>query len=79
MRYDSKISTIEDRPELEKITVDELHGILTAYEMRIGQEKPSKGETTFKASKTKKNQEHMSKEDHSDISDVEEANFIKKL
>jgi hypothetical protein len=27
-------------------------GILTAYEMRIGKGKPSKGKTTFKASKT---------------------------
>jgi hypothetical protein len=79
MRYDAKISTIEDRPELDKLIVDQLHGILTAYEMRTGQEKPSKGETTFKASKEKKNQEHMSNEDQSDISDVEEANFIKKL
>jgi hypothetical protein len=36
MRYNAKISTIEDRPELEKLTVDQLHGILTAYEMRTG-------------------------------------------
>ena len=63
MRYDEKISTIEDKPDLDKLTVDELHGILTAYEMRIGQEKPSKGETTFKASKAKKNQEKMSNKD----------------
>jgi hypothetical protein len=42
MRYDSKISTIEDRLELDKITVDQLHGIFTAYEMRRGNEKPSK-------------------------------------
>jgi hypothetical protein len=32
--------------------------------MRTGNEKPSKGETTFKASKTKKKQEHMSNEDY---------------
>jgi hypothetical protein len=42
MRYDSKISTIEDRLELEKLTVDKLHGIRTTYEMRIGNEKTSK-------------------------------------
>jgi hypothetical protein len=40
MRYDAKISTIEDRPELDKLTVDQLHGIFTAYEMRTGNEKP---------------------------------------
>jgi hypothetical protein len=54
MRCNSKISTIEDRPELDKLTVDQLHGIFTAYEMRIGNEKPSKEETSFKASKEKK-------------------------
>jgi hypothetical protein len=39
MRYDSKVSTLEDRKYLDKLTMDELHGILTAYEMRTMQEK----------------------------------------
>jgi hypothetical protein len=51
MRYDANISTFEYIPDLDKTTVDELHGIPTTYEMRIGLEKPSKRETTFKASK----------------------------
>jgi hypothetical protein len=34
MRYCAKISTLEDRPDLDNLTMDELHGILTAYEMR---------------------------------------------
>ena len=34
MRYDAKISTLEDKPNLDKLTVDELHGKLIAYEMR---------------------------------------------
>jgi hypothetical protein len=34
MRYDTNISTIEDKPDLDKLTVDELHGILTSYDMR---------------------------------------------
>jgi hypothetical protein len=63
MRYDAKISTIEDKPDLDKLTVDELHGILTMYEMRTRQEKPSKGETAFKASKENKNREQISNED----------------
>jgi hypothetical protein len=71
MRYDANISTVEDRPELDKLTVDQLHGIFTACEMRIENKKPSKYETTFKAYKAKKKQEHMSREDQSDISDVE--------
>ena len=44
-----------------------------------GIKKPSNDETTFKESKAKKKPEHMSHEDQLDISDVEEANFIKKL
>jgi hypothetical protein len=34
MRYDPKISTLEDRENLEKLTMDELHGIITTYEMK---------------------------------------------
>ena len=34
MRFDSKISAIEERTDLDTMTVDELHGTLTAYEMR---------------------------------------------
>jgi hypothetical protein len=79
MRYNAKISTIEDRAELDKLTVDQLHEILTTYEMSTGNEKKSKEETTFKSSKEKKKHENMSNEDQSDISNVEETNFIKKL
>jgi hypothetical protein len=35
--------------------MDELHGILIAYEMRNGKERPSKGEMTFRERKTKNN------------------------
>jgi hypothetical protein len=79
MKYDAKISTIEDRLELDKLTVNELHGILIGYEMRTGKEKPSKGETTFKASKTKKKQEQNTNEELSYIFDEEVSNFVKKL
>lgn len=34
IRFDSKISAIEERADLHTMIVDELHGILTAYEMR---------------------------------------------
>ena len=47
--------------------------------MRTGQEKHSKGETTFKVSKETKNHEHVSNERSSDKFDEEEVNFIKKL
>ena len=40
MRFDSKISAIEERSDLDTMTVDELHGTLIAYEMRTEQEDP---------------------------------------
>jgi hypothetical protein len=79
MRYDAKNSTIEDRIDLSTLTVDHLHGIFTTYEMIIGNDKSTKDETTFKESKTKTRQEKKTNDELSDISDVEEDNFIKKL
>ena len=38
MRYDAKVSTLEDQKNLDKHTMDELYGIVIAYEMRTGQE-----------------------------------------
>ena len=51
------------------MTNDELHGILTAYEMRIWQNEPSRKEAPFKS--TLKN--------HSENLNDEEALFISKL
>jgi hypothetical protein len=34
MRFDPKISALEERTDLDSISMDELHGIFTAYEMR---------------------------------------------
>ena len=39
MRYDANISTIQDRPEIDKLTVDKLHEFFTAYVMRTGNKK----------------------------------------
>jgi hypothetical protein len=39
MRYDAKVSTLEDRKDLDKLIMDELHEILIAYGMTNGQEK----------------------------------------
>jgi len=79
MRYDEKISTIEDKPDLDKLTMDELHGILTSYEMRTRKERPTKEEKTFKASKKKGGKDHVSNEDQSYIFDEEITKFMKKL
>ena len=50
MRYDPKVSTLEEQDDLQKVAMDELHGILTAYEMRTGKNGSSRKEATFKAS-----------------------------
>jgi hypothetical protein len=79
MRYDAKISTIEDRVDLDTLTVDQLHEIFIAYEIRTGNDKSSKRETTFTSSKTKMRQEKNINDELSDIYDEETCNFIKKL
>jgi hypothetical protein len=51
MIFDSSISALEQRVDLATMTMDELHGMLTPYEMRIEKYNPSTKEVTFKASK----------------------------
>ena len=51
MIYDPKVSTLEDREDISKLTLDELYGILIAYELRIGRENHFEEETTFKVLK----------------------------
>ena len=79
MRYNAKISSIEDRSDLKTLIVDQLHGIFTAYEMRTGHDKSTKDEINCKAFKTKINQKKKPQSSHHEESDVEEANFIRKL
>ena len=69
MKYDSKVSTLEEQDDLYDMTVDELHGIFTAYEMRMGHNETSRKEATFKA---------LSKNQLENLDD-EEALFISKL
>jgi hypothetical protein len=61
MRFDPKISTLEEREYLDSISMDELHGIFTAYEMRIEQENPDIKEASFKESKRSKKKEKKGK------------------
>jgi hypothetical protein len=79
MRYNAKISSIEDKSDLKTLTVDQLHGIFTTYEMRTRHDKSTKDETTFKASRTNTNQKKNPQSNHHEESDLEEANFIRKL
>jgi hypothetical protein len=83
MRFDPKISTLEERSNLNSISMDELHGIFTTYEMRTKQENLDIKEATFKASKKSK-KKGRKKEEHSSNNVVSEdyeevANFVKRL
>ena len=60
--------------------MDELHGILTSYEMRFASENPSKKEVDFKAAKRDKKKVETEINNHEDSKeDVEEAKFVKNL
>jgi hypothetical protein len=82
MRFNPKISA-QERSNLSSISMDELHGIFTAYEMRTKQENPDVKESSFKASKIskqkKKKQEEYSSNNDVSEDDEEVANLIKRL
>eukprot|EP00253_Pinus_taeda_P014843 PITA_14843 len=72
-KFESKVSAIEEKENLQKITMSQLHRILTAYEMRKGGPLDRR-EVAFKASGKGDYYElgHMSEEE-------EEKNFVKNL
>jgi len=71
-KYDSKTSAVEER-DMKKLTVDALHRIFIAYEMRKINENPNK-ETTFKIVK-KENEVNLESEKVND----DESVFVSKL
>jgi hypothetical protein len=83
MRFNPNILALEERLDLNSISMDELHGIFTAYEMRTEQENLDVKEAAFKASKRSKKKKKQQEEysSSSDISEDDEkvANFIKRL
>jgi hypothetical protein len=80
LRYDVKVSAIEETRDLAKMTMDELHGTLAAYEMRTDREneQPNR-EAPFKVTKKTRNKEHKVEERPGDESDEEEAHFVRRL
>ena len=48
-RFNPKVSAIEEFIDLKTLPVDQILGILIAYEMRIGKEKSTTREESFKA------------------------------
>jgi hypothetical protein len=83
MIFDPKISSLEERVDLSTLRMDELHGILIAYEMRTEKDNPTRKEATFKASKRTKKNKKNPKLDCSGSDDYDEyeemANFIRNL
>ncbi len=77
MIFNPKISSLEERTDPAMLSMDELHGILTTYEMRTKPDYPMKGETTFKISKKKIHKHKTNPDCNSD--DEEEAHFTKGL
>ena len=57
--YNPKVCTLEYREMLGELIMDELYGILIAYELRLGIDNNSKGEATFKVTKKIKNQRQV--------------------
>ena len=70
MKYDSKVSTLEEWYDLDSLTVDEVHGIFTAYEMRTRHNDSSIKEETLTAIIESKKSKAPSK-NHSEFSDDE--------
>ena len=72
LKYDAKVSPIEETRDLTKMTMDELHGSLIACEMRTGtkSDQPN-NEVAFKAIKKTKYKDN-------DL-DEEIANFVRRL
>jgi hypothetical protein len=83
MRFNHKISALEERSDLDSISMDKMHGIFTAYEMRTEQENLDVKEAAFKASKRskqkKKEQEEFNNNSDASEDDEEVANFVKRL
>jgi hypothetical protein len=72
LKCDAKVSVIEETRDLTKLTMDELHGSLIAYEMRIGIESDQpNNEATFKAINNTKYKDN-------DL-DEEITNFIRRV
>jgi hypothetical protein len=84
MRFDPKISTLEERADLNSISMDKLHIIFTAYEMRNEHENPDVKVAAFKVSKRSKQKGKQQEKEHNMNSviledDEEVANFVRRL
>jgi FtsZ-binding cell division protein ZapB len=67
-RFNPKVSAIEEMSELKTLSLDQLLGTLTAYEMRISTDQNSSREASFKAEKSTE----------SELDEIE-AKFVRRL
>jgi hypothetical protein len=67
-KFNSKVSAIEELSDLKTMSIDQLLGTLTAYEMRINKDKSSTREASFK----------VDKNTDSKLDDIE-AKFVRRL
>eukprot|EP00253_Pinus_taeda_P026900 PITA_26900 len=76
-KFESKVSAIEEKQDLQAIIVTQIHGILTAFEMRKGGPSDMR-EDAFKASAKGKEKEEHHESGHI-LEEEDEVNFVKKL
>lgn len=69
-RFDPMLVTIKEAKNLNKLTMDELHGYLCTYEVGFDNDKSTRKEATFKASK-----KHEGLDFDNEL-DLELANFV---
>ena len=67
-KFNPKVSAIEELNDLKTLSIDQLLGTLTTYEMRINKDKSITREASFKADK----------DTDSDLDDIE-AKFVRRL
>jgi hypothetical protein len=67
-RFNPKVSAIEELNDLKILSIDQLLGTLTAYEMRISKDKPTSREASFKEDKNEDSEP-----------DEIEAKFVRRL
>ena len=77
-RFNPKISTLEERTDLNTMIVYQLNGTLMAYEMRIEDENTSRKEAVFKVSSKQvgKNKSTKGRPTSDDFDDEEISNFL---
>ena len=66
VRFNSKISSLEERTDISTLEMDELHGILTTYEIRNFGENSFRKEAKFKEAKKDKKKVEVETNNHDD-------------